>query len=73
MVSADEFKRYVAVQYGGMYNMITEARGAMDLAELSSKTYWDIINGYSDLISKYPEAYEEGKKIGQEMSRNIWG
>ena len=73
MVSELEFKRYVATQYSGMFNMITEANSAMDLAELSSKTYWDIINGYSDLINKYPKAYEEGKKIGKEMSSKIYG
>ena len=72
MVTAQEFKRYVATQYSGLYNMITEARSAMEMSELSSKVYWDIISGYSDLIKQYPEAYEEGKRIGKELSDNIW-
>lgn len=73
MVSELEFKRYVAVQFSGLYNMITEARWAMDMIEMDMDTYCKIQDNYKELVEKYPEAYEEGKKIGQTMSSQIYG
>ena len=39
------FRRYVAIQYSGLYNMITEAHEAMELAEIKFDDYYYIQNG----------------------------
>lgn len=67
------FKRYVAVQYSGLYNMITEAHKAMAFGEITYKDYCYIIENYGDLREKYPNAWEEGKKIGEKMANEIYG
>ena len=67
------FKRYVAIQYSGMYNMITEANSVWELANMPQKEYWAIQDNYSELVKKYPDVYEEAKKIGQDMAKKIFG
>ena len=62
------FKRYVAVQYSGMYNMFVQGHEVMKLIGCEDFTdYFNILNNYSTLKEKYPEAFKEGKRIGVEM------
>ena len=67
----DNFKKYVAVQYSGIYNMLMNANDAMELAGLNKNDYWYVIEHYSELKEEYPEAFEEGKKIGEQMRSKI--
>lgn len=53
-VTEEEFRRYVNVQKGGYYNMLTEAGMAMEDAGLDRDTYFAIINNYNELSQKYP-------------------
>ena len=41
MTKIEAFKRYYKVQMSGLYNMITEAQEAADMAGLSQEEYWD--------------------------------
>lgn len=45
----DQFLKYYKVQMGGRYNMITEADSAAIAAGLDIKTYFAIINNYTEL------------------------
>lgn len=67
------FKRYVAIQYSGIYNMITEARSVMDLGEISFNDYCHIQEHYSELKEQYPKTFEDAKKIGIEMNKKVFG
>lgn len=49
----EKFLRYEEVRKSGQFNMITEARYAMDCANLDEDDYWDIIQNYS----KYREMF----------------
>ena len=44
----EKFLRYEEVRKSGQFNMITEARYAMDCANLDEDDYWDIIQNYSE-------------------------
>lgn len=67
------FKRYVALQYSGLYNMITQANCAMEFAKISREDYLYIIEHYNELKEKFKEEFEEGKRIGNEIhSQNQW-
>ena len=72
MVSELEFKRYVAVQYSGLYNMIMDAGSAMKMMETDKDTYFKIISNYDELVKKYPKAFEEGQELGRTLCRNIY-
>lgn len=61
------FKRYVALQYSGLYNMITQANCAMEFAKISREDYLYIIEHYNELKEKFKEEFEEGKRIGNEI------
>ena len=68
------FKRYVAVQYSGMYNMFTQGYQVMELINCKdANDYFYIIEHYSELKKQYPEVWEEARKIGVEMSEKIHG
>ena len=67
----NKFKKYVAVQYSGIYNMLMDANNAMGMAELSKEDYWYIIEHYKELKEQYPNAFEEGKKIGEQMASQM--
>lgn len=49
----EKFLRYEEVRKSGQFNMITEARYAIDCANLDEDDYWDIIQNYS----KYREMF----------------
>lgn len=66
------FRRYVAVQYSGLYNMITEAYKAMELAEIKLDDYCYIQEHYSELKEKYPRHFEDGKLLGEEMRSKLF-
>lgn len=61
------FKRYVAVQYSGMYNMFVQGYEVMKLINCDIEDYFYILNNYSELKEKFKEEFEEGKRIGVEM------
>ena len=68
------FKRYVAVQYSGMYNMFTQGYQVMELIKCKDVTdYFYIMDNYSKLKEKYSKEFEEGKRIGDEMRDKIHG
>lgn len=68
------FKRYVAVQYSGMYNMFTQGYQVMELINCKDvMDYFYIMDNYSKLKEKYPEEWNEGKRIGDEMRDKIYG
>ena len=67
------FKRYVAVQYSGIYHMFMEAHDVMQMIDCNEKDYFYIIENYAGLKKKYPKAWEEGKEIGVEMSEQLHG
>lgn len=67
------FKRCVGVQYSGMYNMFMQGYEVMKLINCDVDDYFYILNNYNDLKEKYPEEWEEGKRIGDEMREKIYG
>lgn len=62
----DKFERYVAVQYSGLFNMITQANEVIDLIEVSEKDYIYIQNHYMELKKKYPEEFKRGVEKGKQ-------
>ena len=44
----EKFLRYEEVRKSGQFNMITEAKHAMNYANLGEDDYWDIIQNYSE-------------------------
>lgn len=67
------FKRYVGVQYSGMYNMFMQGYEVMKLINCDVDDYFYILNNYNELKEKYPEEWNEGKRIGDEMREKIYG
>ena len=67
------FKRYVAVQYSGMYNMFMQGYEVMKLINCDVEDYFYIMDNYSKLKEKYSKEFEEGKRIGDEMRDKIHG
>ena len=68
------FRRYVAVQFSGMYNMFTQGYQVMELIGCDNATeYFYIMTHYSKLKEKYPQEWEDGRKIGVEMCEKIHG
>ena len=68
------FKRYVAVQYSGMYNMFTQGYQVIKLINCKDvMDYFYIMNNYSELKEKFKEEFKEGKRIGDEMRDKIYG
>lgn len=68
------FKRYVAVQYSGMYNMFTQGYQVMELIEIDDvMDYFYIMENYAKLKEQYPNAWEDGKRIGDDMREKIYG
>lgn len=63
----EKFKRYVEIQFSGMYNMIMDARIVMEMMDVGKDDYFYIQGNYGELIKEYPNAYEEGKRLGKEM------
>lgn len=66
------FKRYVGVQYSGIYNMFMQGYEVMKLINCDVDDYFYILNNYNELKEKYPEEWEEGKRIGDEMREKIY-
>ncbi len=57
------FDRFVAVQYEGAYNMMSQE--ARESADLSRDEHFTIIKRYSELAEKYPAViayYENGEE-----------
>lgn len=52
-ITKEEFMAYVNVQESGQFNMITEWPQACTTTGLTSKTYFDIIENYSELRKKF--------------------
>ncbi len=68
------FRRYVAIQFSGMYNMFVQGYQVMELAEIDDvMDYFYIMEHYAELKKEYPEVWEEARKIGVEMSEKIYG
>ena len=68
------FKRYVAVQYSGMYNMFTQGYQVMELINCNNiMDYFYIMDNYSKLKEKYPKEWNNGKRIGEVMQKKIYG
>ena len=53
MITKEKFLRYEAVRTLGVYNMIMDAKAAMELADLTKEEYFEIIKHYSDYSKKY--------------------
>ena len=67
------FKRYVAVQFSGMYNMFTQGYQVMELIICDDvMEYFYIMEHYAELKEKYPQEWEDGRKIGVEMCEKIY-
>lgn len=67
------FRRYVRVQYSGMYNMFTQGYQVMKLINCTDVVdYFYIMNNYDNLKEQYPEVWEEAKKIGVEINEKIY-
>ena len=65
----DLFKRYVAVQFSGMYNMFVQGSEVMKLIGCDDVVdYLYIMEHYSELKKKYPQEWEDRRKIGVEMN-----
>lgn len=64
-ITKQEFEAYVLVQMSGQYNMIMDARDAMDDAGLDQDTYFSIIKNYGYLKNKFGKSMnlEEAKQI----------
>ena len=69
MISENDFENYVAIQFSGFYNMITDCEEVMKLLGWTFKKYFEVQVCYSKLVERYPNAYEQGRKIG-EVLRN---
>ena len=54
-ITKEQFLRYVRIQKGGKYNMLTEWVDACREADLTEEQYFKIIKKYSDLKEKYKE------------------
>ena len=68
------FKRYVAVQFSGMYNMFMQGYQVMELINCDDvEDYFYIMEHYTELKEKYPQEWEDGRKIGVEMCEKIHG
>lgn len=52
-ITKEQFLRYVKIQKGGKYNMLTEWVDACREADLTEEQYFKIIKNYSDLKEKY--------------------
>ena len=66
------FRRYVAVQFSGMYNMFTQGYQVMELIGCDDVIeYFYIMENYSKLKEKYPQEWEDGRKIGVDMCEKI--
>lgn len=67
------FKRYVAVQYSGMYNMFMQGYEVMELIGCDDvEDYFYIMEHYTELKEKYSQEWEDGRKIGVEMCEKIY-
>lgn len=67
------FKRYVAVQFSGMYNMFMQGSEVMKLIGCDDvMEYFYIMEHYAELKEKYPQEWEDGRKIGVEMCEKIY-
>ena len=68
------FRRYVAIQFSGMYNMFMQGSEVMELIGCDDvMDYFYIMEHYTELKEKYPQEWEDGRKIGVEMSEKIHG
>lgn len=68
------FRRYVAIQFSGMYNMFMQGSEVMELIGCYDvMDYFYIMEHYTELKEKYPQEWEDGRKIGVEMSEKIHG
>lgn len=67
------FRRYVAVQFSGLYNMITEADSAWEMAEINQNEYFYVQDHYKELCDKFPDTYEEARKVGEKFSKVLYG
>ena len=54
-ITKDQFLAYEKVRQSGKYNMVMEAAGAKQYAELTWDEYWEIIKDYSELKKKFGE------------------
>ena len=52
-VTKEEFLRYEQVRRGGQYNMIMDAREAMQAASLTKDKYFYIIKNYTALANRF--------------------
>ena len=59
-----DFAAYKGVQNSGLFNMITEAGQASELADLSMDTYFDIIRNYDEYRDMYNK--EEEAEVNNE-------
>lgn len=69
----EKFKRYVTIQYSGMYNMIVDAHKVMEATSIKLDDYIYIQEHYNELKTNYPKEFEEGKTLGQEMYDKMYG
>lgn len=55
-ISKGTFMKYVKIQYGGKYNMVTDGDIVMRLLGVDKPTYMNLLQNYDKLIAKWPEA-----------------
>jgi len=53
MITKAKFFSYYRVQMSGRYNMIMEAKAAMNDAHLTEDEYFEIINNYSKYFNQF--------------------
>lgn len=66
-----KFYRYVAVQYSGVFNMITEASSVMRIIEVDLEDYCYIQEHYKELKEEYKTAYDMGVAKGTQLKKNL--
>ena len=53
--------------------MFMQGYEVMKLINCDVDDYFYILNNYNELKEKYPEEWNEGKRIGDEMREKIYG
>jgi len=61
-VTRDDMRKYLEIQFGGRYNMITDGNIVMRLMGVSREKYLNILEHYDEYLSRWPELEQEVNK-----------